>query len=168
MAPLPSVPPEFTGTTGPFEEAEKLLNYVVQAAAESNAPIPTKQYVTAGQAVDECEQVVATILVTQAGLPNSPTPGPTDISNCHIMWRVVVDLDITRCVPIMSDDGTPPSAAALEQAAQVCVMDTYLLQKAGEFRAAEQWGAVSCLISYPIQTGGYGKTTARYEVAVTK
>lgn len=167
MAPLPSVPGDFSGSTGPFDEAQKLLDYVIQAATESNAIIPSKQYVTAGQEVDECEQVVATLLAVQAGLPSSPTPGPTAIVNCALMWRVTIDVSITRCVPIMSDDGSPPSAASLEQAAQVTAMDTFLLQTAGDLRAAEQWGAVAVTLTYPIPTGGYGKTTARYEVAVT-
>jgi hypothetical protein len=164
---LPEVPPEFTGSIGVYDEAQKMLDYLVQAATESMAPIPARQYVTVGQAVEDCEQVVSTIFFARTGVPDSLSPGPQSFINCPPMWREIVDLSIHRCVPVMSDSGIPPTPEALEQAAKVEAMDTYLLQKAAEFRSMEGFGAVTCIVTYPPHSGGFGQTQARYEVAVS-
>jgi len=164
---LPEVPPEFTGSLGVFDEARKMLDYVVQAATESMAPIPARQYVTVGQAVEECEQVVSTLFFARTGAPDSLSPGPTSYINCPPLWREIVDVSIHRCVPVMDDNGTAPTPEALETAAKVEAMDTFLLQKAAEFRSMEGFGAVSCVVTFPPHSGGFGQTSARYEVAVS-
>lgn len=163
---LPVVPPEFTGSIGVYTEAEKMLEYVVQAAAESHAPLPARQHVTAGQAVEDCEMVASTVFFARTGAPDSLSPGPQSYINCPPMWRATIDVSIHRCVPGMADDGTPPSVDELQTAVKVQAMDTYLLQKAAEFRSLEGFGAVTCLITYPPYSGNFGQTQARYEVAV--
>lgn len=99
-----------TGSFGTFTEAQKLLDYVLAAALDDGVDLPVRRYVTAGQAVYDCEQVAVTMAVVTTGLPGSATPGGTSIASCPLPWQIVLEAAIVRCAPPMADDGTPPTA----------------------------------------------------------
>lgn len=155
-------------TDGVSDEASKLLGYIVTAAANANPLIelPNRQFVTAGQAVWDCEEAYVTLVQVITGLPGGVTPGGGVIDNCPLPWTAVFEAAVIRCVPVMDGD-TPPTPAALLASAEQQARDTYCLMTAAESRAAERFGGVGCSISYAVPSGGFGGPVARISVTVT-
>lgn len=153
---------------GAYNEAAKLLEYAVESALQRQIDLPSRQYVTQGQAVHECEQVVATMVTVTTGLPGANSGGPSVINACPLPWRITVELAIVRCqVALPADDGTPPNTSKLLADARQAAADTLILQDAADARAAEQFGGVSCTITYPPPSGGFFATSASYQVAIS-
>jgi hypothetical protein len=154
--------------TGIFLEAKKLLDYTVDALTEAGVDYPTRNYVTAGQAVYDCEQVVATIVTSSTGLPAASAgfPSGSTIGNCPLPWNVIVDVAIVRCC-VVEDHGGAPPVVKLETDSLQQSIDGVCLQNAANARANEQWGNVAAQITFPPQSGGMMATVARYTVAVT-
>lgn len=158
--------PEELVITGTYLEAKKMLDYVTSAALDFSVDLPTRQYVTVGQAVFDCEQVTATMATVTTGLPQQ-TVGGTSIASCPLPWQIVVEIAIVRCFPVPGEDGTPPSAQQHSTAAEAMGRDTHILMAAAESRAAERFGNVVAQITYPPPSGGLAATVARYTVAVS-
>lgn len=153
---------------GTFSEADRLLGYIRAAALEASIDLPTKQYVTSGQAVHDCEQVAATVLTATTGMPASATPGGQGLSGaCPPGWQVSIELAIVRCRPTPSESGAQPSAEKLSGHAKVQAGDTHILMSAADSRASERFGQVTCAILYPPPSGKFAATIARLTVAVS-
>lgn len=154
---------------GPFREAQKMLEYVEASALNRQIDLPSRRYVTQGQAVHECEQVASTMLVSQTGLPGQVGgPGPGVILNCPVPWQIVVEVAIVRCQgAVPGNEGEPPTAEALLADAEVVSKDTCILQDAADSRVAEGFGGVSCAITYPAPSGLFIVTSARYAIAIS-
>ena len=153
---------------GSYTEADKLLSYVLQAAMDASIDLPTRQYVTSGQAVYDCEQVAVTAVAATTGLPVSTTPGGSSLSGaCPPGWQLTLELAIVRCCPVPAEDSTPPSAQQLSAHAKVQGGDTHILMAAADSRASERFGNVTCVVSYPPPSGGLAATVARMTVAIS-
>lgn len=153
---------------GSYTEADKLLGYIRDSALDASIDLPARQYVTAGQAAYDCEQVAVTMTAATTGLPVSTVPGGTSLSGaCPPGWQLVIELAIVRCCPTPAGDGTPPSAKQLSDHAKIQGVDTHILMDSADRRAQERFGNVTCMISYPPPSGGLAATVARLSVAIS-
>lgn len=159
--------PEDLTEHGPYFEAYKLLEYAKAAALDANTDLPERQYITIGQAVYDCEQIVSTLSIVTTGMPGGATGFTAGIANCPLPWQLTVDLAIVRCHPGMDDDGSPPSVEALLSASRLASVDTRILQAVGDSRASEQFGQVAVTISYPPPSGDMRAVVGRYTVAMS-
>lgn len=157
---------QLTTTLGIYNEGRKLLDYVIASAGTNLIELPAKRYVTVGQAVHDCEQVVFEMNALQTGLPADTSPGGSAISVCPPVWSLVGTLYIVRCGPKMKDDGSIPPAQ-LEATAKTQAVDALLLQDAVAQRVGEMFGSVICSITWPAPSGGYVVTQARITAAVS-
>lgn len=163
------IPDDYDGELGSYTEIRKVLNYVLQVGTDKHAGLPAREYVTVGEIVHDCEQVVGALLITETGIAEAITaPGPLFFQGgCPPVWRIIFNIEIVRCTPRMDEGGEPPKPTDLESDAQVRAMDTYLLQTAAKLRGDEHFGGVSCQITYPAPSGGFSATVGRYVVQVS-
>jgi hypothetical protein len=153
-------------TDGAYREALKMLNFVRQAAMDSQVDLPTKQLVTAGSIVHDCEMVAVCMTAVTTGLPGSSVPGGTAIAQCPLPFQIILEIAVARCGPVMDDSGSK-TAADLTSFASVRATDTFLLMQAADMRAAEQFGSVTFTLSYPPQQGEFISTVARMSMAMS-
>ena len=154
-----------------FDEAKKMLDYVVARAFDGfteGGPwnLPTRRYVTQGQAVYDCEQVAATMVALNTGLPAQVTPGGNMIANCPPIWNLIVEVAIVRCHPTAGDDGTPPKVEKYNESAQKTAKDAEILMRAANSRADEMFGAVTATLQFPPPTD-MTATVCRYTIALS-
>jgi hypothetical protein len=157
---------QLSTTLGIYDEARKLLDYAVASAESIFVELPKKRYVTVGQAVHDCEQVVFEMTNLQTGLPADTTPGGQAIKACPPPWSLVGTLSIVRCGPVMTNSGTV-SSTVLEAFAKTQAVDALILQSAVTERVSEMFGAVVASITWPPPTGAFVVTSARITAAVS-
>lgn len=160
---------------GSYDEAAKFLGYIVASAAEAVSldgrsdpvTLPDRQYVTAGQAVYDCEQVAVTMIQSTAGLPLQTTPGAGSINACPMPENLTLEVAIVRCSPTVGDNGAPPSVSKLNNHARTQARDADVLMAAVQKRVSERFGTVGVTISFPPPSGGMSATLARVQVAIS-
>ena len=145
-----------------FAEASVFLQHIVDAADELVVALPDKQYVTAGEAVHDCEQVVVTMTEVTSGLPGLPVQ---IIENCPLTWTMAAIVDIARCGPKPTSTGTI-SADKLTEAARVHSADAAVLMNAANRRLTEKFGGVGASIVFVIPEGGFIVTRMLVQVSV--
>lgn len=151
---------------GIYDEAEKLIDYAVAAAASIFVNLPEKRYVTAGQAVHDCEQVVFEMTALQTGLPAHVGRGGVAVSHCPAPWSLAGNLVIVRCGPALNNDGTV-SSSVLDAFSKTLAVDALILQEAINQRVQEMFGQVMTTITFPPPSGGMISTSARIVAAVS-
>lgn len=131
----------------------------------------THNFIADGIVVHNCEQVVVT--VPEAGLTHA-FPGETAaIEHCSPPRHVALQVWINRCVPVPADDGTPPTADALDSSAEVVLADLWSLAYVlWEGYRNQEWGSrCATLILGPVSVagpeGGHVAVTADVFLLVT-
>lgn len=109
------------------EVAAKLLDDMATALITTGRSIPSRRYITAGEVADDCEQFVVTLNRLFHGLPSDETPLEVD---CRSATSAEFEVRLTKCVPTVGEDGTPPSAANLTTAGAVTINDAQAMQEA--------------------------------------
>ena len=144
-----------------FDEANSFLANIVAAATDAAITLPTLQYVTVGEAVHDCEQVVVTIAELGTGLPENPM----NWANCALPWTAQFEVDIVRCEPKSNQTGLVPKDK-LHDHAKVRSGDASLLMEASRRRADLRYGDVSGQVSFPAPSGGMTITRLLVNIAV--
>jgi hypothetical protein len=88
-----------------------------------NVPLPTRQYWTMEQPVEDCPQVVVWLLQTYLGVPGDQASAP---QRCTGPRSIVVNIDITRSYPV-GENGKAVSPERIMQAAEWSAVDTQVL-----------------------------------------
>lgn len=105
--------------------ADGLLDAVVSAYADASVEtLPGRRYVHAGLVAFDCEQLVVTVGPAFRGQPAAPSPienRPGDL------WAIQLGVLLLRCVPTLTDQGTPPSADELNAAGRELSIDARIL-----------------------------------------
>lgn len=156
-----------TQTLGIYLEAKKMLDFTAAAAGSYFVALPEQRYVTVGQAIHLCEQVVVEMTALQTGLPADTTPGGSAVQACPPPWSLVATVSIVRCGPEIQADGST-LATHYDAFAKIQSLDALVLQTAINSRVEERFGAVVASITFPPPSGGFVVTQARVVVAVTQ
>jgi hypothetical protein len=152
-----------------FDEAERFLAKVNDAADELDVTLPDRQYITIGEAVFDCEQVAVTLGAVSIGLPNMPQVGINEIGNCCPPgWSMHLVVDIVRCVPQPVGSGTAPVAAdRMNASAAEFAADTAVLLDATAARMQDNlFGNLAATIQYPPPSGIYGTSRLLLQLGV--
>jgi len=124
---------------------------VLDAVAGHLAHPPTRRFVADGvPAFDDCEQLTIHLTAFTRGTPQATRPGMPCAPS-------TVDMVVTRtwCVPT-SDDGAPPSLAALKVSGKAVVNEAHELWQAVSSAANEVSCRPSILGAAPVgPSGGY-------------
>lgn len=111
---------------GLYDQAVELLEVCAAAIAEGLGGPAERAYVSPGlPAQDCCDQLAVWV----AGLGEAPLPGalPGQSPKALRVNMPTFRVRVTRCIPMPSDNGEPPSAAALEDAARAIDQDLWLI-----------------------------------------
>lgn len=112
-----------------YDTAADLLDSVVTRMTdvyddyEPAVELPDRQYVHAGEVAFDCEQVVVSGMNLTHAFPGEAGA----ILVCSPPRHVQLDVWIVRCVPTLSGNGDPPTAAALDASAQIVLKDLWVL-----------------------------------------
>ena len=101
-----------------------ILASVISTYASYNVPLPTRRYWTVGQSSIDCEQLTVTLVQTYLGSPGNQLTTP---QRCTAPRTAVVLVTVAREIPTVSVNGRPPTAANIEEAAQISAIDTWVL-----------------------------------------
>ncbi len=88
--------------------------------------LPDRQYVHAGEVAWDCPAVTVTV-PDGTGVTHAMPGGSPSIAICAPPRHVHLQVSITRCVPIPSDNGDPPTVEALDAAARLTLTDLWTL-----------------------------------------
>jgi hypothetical protein len=101
---------------------------------------PERRYVSDGPLVAwDCEQLVAAVERTISTSGNAAVE-VQDPSLAFVMRSATVGLWLVRCCPTMDDDGTAPTAEAVDASAQVVLRDPTVMVRA--LWSAQQAGTI--------------------------
>jgi hypothetical protein len=132
-----------------------------------NVPLPARQYWTMGTPATDCEQLVVSFMQMFLGSPGAQVGEP---QRCHVPRSATLNIQISRVVPTVGQNGRPPSADKIEQASAICAVDAWVLMES--INLLDQWdetgygiGVVATLDSAPPE-GGFQTTTMTITMAV--
>lgn len=106
---------------------DNVLQRVVDTFESAHVPLPARQYWTVGQAAIDCEQLVITLIQIYLGPPGDQASSP---QRCNVPRTAVMSVTIAREIPVVGQNGRPPSAEKISQAAQISAIDAYTLMQA--------------------------------------
>jgi hypothetical protein len=119
---------DFTGVAEDATHLRDMMSGVlekVQAVFQSyNVNLPNRQYWTVGTPVIDCEQVVVSFIQMYLGAPGDEAQQP---QRCNVPRSAVLSISIARQIPIVGQNGRPPSAQAIERASENTAIDAYVL-----------------------------------------
>jgi hypothetical protein len=117
-----------------------VLQRVVSTFNSYNVPLPNRQYWTVGQQAIDCEQLVVTLVQIYLGPPGDQASAPM---RCNTARTAVMTVSISREIPTVGQNGRPPTADKIEDAAKISAIDAYVLMQS--LNLLDMW-----------EPGGYG------------
>lgn len=113
-----------------------VLNQVVSSYASYNMPLPSRRYFTMGEPALDCEQLVVSFVQMYVGSPGDEASQPR---RCNDPRSATINVIISRAVPVVGQNGRPPSAETIQSASEIIAYDAYiLLDSAAQI---DQWEA---------------------------
>lgn len=116
-------------------EADYLLETVRDHYAAGGVALPERQHLVAGDPREfawDCEQLTVSLQgigwgpATDSGSRSVRTGSPASVGATR---HAILAVTLVRCTPMMSDDGTPPSATALDAAGREFMRDAGLMSQ---------------------------------------
>jgi hypothetical protein len=160
--------------TGVLEDATHLRDMMdgilerVESAFQSyNVGLPNRRYWSIGQPAIDCEQVVVSFIQMYLGAPGDEATTP---QRCHVPRSAVVAISIARAVPIVGQNGRPPSQESIQRASSVSAIDAWVLMDAVKlFDMWDQSGyglGVIATVEITPPEGGFQSVTMNLTLAV--
>jgi len=149
------------------ELMDGVLQRVVSTFNSYNVPLPTRQYWTVGQQAVDCEQLTVTLVQIYLGAPGDEASSP---QRCNQPRTAVMTVSLSREIPVVGQNGRPPSADKLEQAAQISAIDGYVLMLS--LNLLDMWEpggygvGVIATVDYPAPEGGFQTVNMQLTMAI--
>lgn len=112
----------------------EILTRVVNVYASYNMPLPDRRYWSMSDPVMDCEQVVVSFIQMYIG---SPGDEATEPRRCNDPRSATIHISVTRKVPVVSQNGNPPSAESIQSASVAQAYDAWLLLES--YRDFDAW-----------------------------
>jgi hypothetical protein len=150
-----------------IELLDGVLQRVVSTFNSYNVPLPTRQYWTVGQQAIDCEQLTVTLVQIYLGAPGDEASSP---QRCNQPRTAVMTVSLSREIPVVGQNGRPPSADKLEQAAQISAIDGYILMLS--LNILDMWEpggfgvGVIATVDYPAPEGGFQTVNMQLTMAI--
>lgn len=151
--------------TQAYDFAREVLTLIEEAGLSLLVDLPASRYITTGEPVYDCEQVVVTIVSLQTGLPTGGQASTPQTISCQDPWSLVMDIGIVRCGPQLSRQGTILHSS-LSEAAHLESVDSDVLIATLNAIAQESISSVRAAITYGAYEGGFLATTMRLTAAM--
>lgn len=138
----------------------RLQTEVSGAAAALGHALPTRQYVTTGGAVYDCEQVSVSANSITSGAAGSPDAGQPVGGQCDTGWNVSIEMAVVRAaaeMPVGRRGTSPPTVECIEADTDNADRDAAVLSAAVEAVAGpgwDQYGNVPASIMFGEVQGG--------------
>lgn len=137
-----------------------VLDAVVNTYAQAGVSLPERRYWTIEQPSVDCEQLVVSFVQAYIGPPGDEANTP---QNCNAVKTAVLNVQVSRCIPVSNAKGRAPSGSAITAGAEPLMIDAYLLLDSAS--QLEQWdlngpglGIISTIEVAPPQGGFQGVT----------
>ena len=105
---------------------QDVLDRVVNTYDSYNMPLPSKRYWNLAPPAIDCEQLVVSLIQMYIGAPGDEATEPR---RCHDPRSATLNITVSRAVPIVGQNGQPPSADAIEKGARVSAYDAWILME---------------------------------------
>lgn len=150
-----------------IEMLDGVLTRVISTFNSYNVPIPTRQYWTVGQQAIDCEQLTVTLIQIYLGAPGDQASSP---QRCNMPRTAVMTVSISREIPTVGQNGRPPSADKVEDAAKISAIDGYVLMQS--LNLLDMWEpggygvGVIATVDYPPPEGGFQTVNMQLTMAI--
>jgi len=146
---------------------QDVLDRVVNSYANYDMPLPSRQYFTMGQPAIDCEQLVVSFVQMYVGSPGDEATQPR---RCNDPRSATINVSVVRQVPVVGQNGRPPTAEAIQDFAEISAYDAYiLLDSAALMDTWEESGfGLGVIATVEVQTpeGGFQNTVLTLTLAV--
>jgi hypothetical protein len=155
------------GALNIVELMDGVLQRVVSTFNSYNVPLPSRQYWTVGQQAVDCEQLTVTLVQIYLGAPGDEASSP---QRCNQPRTAVMTVSLSREIPVVGQNGRPPSADKLEQAAHISAIDGYVLMLS--LNLLDMWEpggygvGVIATVDYPAPEGGFQTVNMQLTMAI--
>jgi hypothetical protein len=150
-----------------IELLDGVLQRVVSTFNSYNVPLPNRQYWTVGQQAVDCEQLTVTLLQIYLGAPGDQASTP---QRCNQPRTAVMTVSLSRCIPTVGQNGRPPTADKLEEAAKISAIDGYVLMLSLNLLDMWELGGygigVIATVDMPPPEGGYQTVNMQLTMAI--
>jgi hypothetical protein len=144
-----------------------VLQRIVSTFQSYNVPVPARRYWTVGQQAIDCEQLTVTLLQIYLGPPGDQASQP---QRCNRPRTAVMTVSISREIPVVGQNGRPPTADKLQSAAEISAIDGYILMLS--LNLLDQWEeggfgvGVIATVDYPPPEGGFQTVNMQLTMAI--
>lgn len=147
---------------------QTVLNRVINVYDSYSMPLPSRRYYTLGVPVVDCEQVVVSLIQMYVG---SPGDEATEPRRCNDPRSAVLNISVSRAVPISQPNGSAPLADDIQDANQVMAYDAWILiESVQQLDAWDQGGypglGVIATVNAEQPEGGFATTQMTITMAV--
>jgi hypothetical protein len=146
---------------------QAVLDQVFSSYASYNMHLPSRRYYTLGQPAVDCEQVVVSFVQMYVG---SPGDEATEPRRCNDPRSATLNVSISRDVPVVGQNGRPPSAENIESFAEISAYDAWiLLDSAAQLDTWEPGGyGLGVIATVEVQSpeGGFQTVVLTFTAAV--
>jgi hypothetical protein len=168
---MPSQELDLTGVSEDAVHLRDLMEGIlerVEATFQSyNVELPQRRYWTMGQPAIDCEQLVVSFIQMYLGAPGDQAVTP---QRCHVPRTAVVTISVVRSAPVVGMNGRAPAPAAIQAAAEVSAIDSWVLMDS--VNVLDQWdssgfglGVIATLETAGTE-GGYQTVSMQLTIAV--
>jgi hypothetical protein len=139
--PIVNVSAVDNGAKNLAEFLQEVLDRVITCYGSFDMPLPARRYWTFGTPAVDCEQLVVSMIQMYVG---SPGDEATDPRRCNDPRSATLNISVSRAVPVSQQNGNPPPADDIQDAAVVSAYDAWVLMES--IQQLDAWGDL----------GGYG------------
>jgi hypothetical protein len=140
----------------------------VEAIYQSyNVSLPNRRYWTMGQPAVDCEQVVVSFIQMYLGPVGAEINSP---QRCNVPRTATLTISVAREVPVVGQNGQPPSTSKIQQVAAYAAIDAWVLMQS--VNLLDQWDSsgygpgVLATVEVGEPEGGLQSTTLQITMAV--
>jgi hypothetical protein len=105
---------------------QDVLQRVENVYQSYNMPLPARRYWNIATPAVDCEQLVVSMIQMYVGTPGDEATEPR---RCNDPRSVTLNISVSREVPVVQQNGQPPSPANIQAAATVAAYDAWILME---------------------------------------
>lgn len=146
---------------------DKILEKISSVFTSYNVPVPSRQYWTLGSPAIDCEQLVVSFVQLYLGMPGDQASTP---QRCHMPRTAVLTISVAREIPVVGQNGRPPSGEKIEQGSYLSAVDAWVLMES--MKQFDPWDegipgmGVIATVDAPTSEGGFQVVNMQLSVVV--
>ena len=146
---------------------DQVLEKVCSVFTSYGVPLPGRQYWTLGSPAIDCEQLVVSFVQLYLGMPGDQASTP---QRCHMPRTAVLTISVAREIPVVGQNGRPPSGEKIEQGSYLSAIDAWVLMDS--MKQFDPWDegipsmGVIATVDAPTSEGGFQVVNMQLSVVV--